>query len=66
MRTARQSTTSGAPRKGTLFCPTCGHASPIDGDWRVEPAEDDPDRVVYRCPDCGATIANRPREVVYA
>jgi predicted RNA-binding Zn-ribbon protein involved in translation (DUF1610 family) len=55
---------SGAPRKAVLYCPDCGHDSPIDGDWRVERDENDPGRVEYRCPDCGAVIAKRPRKLV--
>lgn len=44
--------------KRLLFCPRCGHESPIDGDWVVR--EDDR-RIVYACPECGTTINARPR-----
>ncbi|WP_435076480.1 hypothetical protein [Halococcus sp. AFM35] len=55
---------SGAPRKAVLYCPTCGHDSPVDGDWRVARDGDDPNRVDYRCPVCDSAIANRPRKLV--
>ena len=45
------------PAKRTLFCQSCGHDSPPDGDWRVTA---DSDRVVYDCPVCDATITERP------
>jgi predicted RNA-binding Zn-ribbon protein involved in translation (DUF1610 family) len=53
---------SGAPPKTVLYCPFCGHDSPIDGDWRIE--RDSPEQVVYRCPDCDAVIAKRPHNLV--
>lgn len=43
-------------RKGVLFCPSCGHESPVDGDWVVR------ERVtslVYRCPECENQITER-------
>lgn len=55
---------SGALRKAVLYCPACGHDSPVGGDWRVERDDSDPEQVVYRCPDCGAAITNRPRKLV--
>ncbi|MGQ3410723.1 hypothetical protein ACT4ML_00470 [Natrinema sp. LN54] len=50
----------GAPtrRKATLFCWECDHASPIDGDWQVQPR---PRHVAYVCPSCETTLAKRPR-----
>ena len=45
-------------RKAVLYCPDCGHASPIEGDWRVEL---DDGNVVYRCPECGNAVTIRPR-----
>lgn len=44
------------PRKATLYCPQCAHASPIDGDWHVA---SDAYQVVLSCPDCGTTIDSR-------
>jgi len=47
-----------APRqKSVLFCPDCGHESPIDGDWQVQTGED---RCVYGCPACDAVVTERP------
>ena len=43
-------------RKATLFCPDCGHASPIDGDWTVRTAGG---RRRIRCPDCQRVIDRR-------
>jgi len=54
--TAETSSTARAREKGTLFCQSCWHESPADGDWRVQ-ATPDGDR--YRCPNCGATVADR-------
>ncbi|WP_255149193.1 phage terminase large subunit family protein [Halorarius halobius] len=40
--------------KGTLFCPTCGHESGLDGDWiAVEGG-------TLVCPDCGAVVVAQP------
>lgn len=46
-------------RKAVLFCPTCDHASPVDGDWVVH---DRATTLEYRCPDCDARITERNRE----
>ncbi|WP_436346902.1 hypothetical protein [Natronorubrum sp. FCH18a] len=45
------------PRKSTLFCWGCDHASPIDGDWVRWTRERHEE---YVCPDCETTIAKRP------
>ncbi|AEH37583.1 hypothetical protein [Halopiger xanaduensis] len=45
-------------RKSTLFCRTCDHASPIDGDWR---RRERGETVVYVCPVCETRITERPR-----
>jgi len=42
--------------KASLFCPDCGHESPITGDWLVE--QGDGDRT-YRCPECQSAISTR-------
>lgn len=49
-------------RKALLFCPTCGFESAIvDGDWLVtERTTADEERVVYECPECLGTVADRP------
>jgi len=45
--------------KATLHCPHCAHESRYDDDWLVvETAR----RVRLLCPECGTTIATRPRE----
>ena len=60
----------GTRRKTTLYCPDCEHESAIDGDWRVEhttaDTDDDRDRAVYSCPECGAVIARRPARLALA
>jgi hypothetical protein len=43
-------------RKGVLFCPVCGHASPIDGDWDVTETSE---RVTYHCPACHERVQER-------
>lgn len=46
------------PRKSTLFCPDCDHASTADGDWiRRTHGE----TVAYVCPVCATSITERPR-----
>jgi len=34
-------------RKDVLFCPSCGHESPVEGDWLVTG-----DGQRLRCPEC--------------
>jgi DNA-directed RNA polymerase subunit RPC12/RpoP len=46
-------------RKSVLFCPSCDHASPVDGDWVVRERTTG---LEYRCPDCDARITERERE----
>lgn len=46
-------------RKSVLYCPDCGHESPILGDWVVRELGD---ATMYACPDCGTVIASRPAE----
>ena len=44
--------------KTRLFCPTCDHESPIDGDWIGD------DRTARRrllCPRCGDCVVDQPR-----
>jgi len=46
------------PAKTRLFCPTCGHESPLDGDWIGD------DRTARRrllCTRCGDCVADRPQ-----
>ncbi len=43
-------------RKATLFCPSCDHESPVDGDWRVSERAGG---IEYRCPNCEARITER-------
>ncbi|MFC4247362.1 hypothetical protein ACFOZ7_10180 [Natribaculum luteum] len=44
-------------RKSILFCPDCGHQSPVDGDWLVS---HDSTGLTYRCPSCETAITTRP------
>lgn len=44
-------------RKTTLYCPSCEHAAPIDGEWRTVEAEGD--RLLV-CPRCEAVVDRRP------
>ena len=46
------------PRKSTIFCWECDHASPVDGDW-IRRTRDR--HVEYDCPVCETTLAKRPR-----
>lgn len=46
-------------RKNTLFCPSCGHASPTDGDWRTRATASGVD---YTCPVCDAEVTTRPAD----
>ena len=46
-----------APAKTTLFCPTCGHESPLDGDWI---GDDRSARHRLLCPRCGDCVVDRP------
>ena len=45
------------PSKSTLFCPRCGHESPVDGDWVLTLR---PETVEIHCPDCRTVLATRP------
>jgi len=45
--------------KSVLFCPDCGHESLVGGDWTA--TDDYVTRTRHvRCPECAATIADRP------
>lgn len=43
-------------QKDMLFCPACGHESPISGDWVTEQHADG--RTI-RCPACRTVVSNR-------
>jgi predicted RNA-binding Zn-ribbon protein involved in translation (DUF1610 family) len=47
---------SDVPAKTTLYCPVCGHESPVSGDWLVRERGG---RTVYVCPTCGDAIVTR-------
>lgn len=49
--------------KSILFCPTCGHESPISGDWTVRTADS---HRILECPACETTITSRLREAAPA
>lgn len=58
----RPASTARTPRpKNALFCPSCAHESPTDGDWQRQTRGDE---VVYRCPSCGHEVTARPTEGV--
>ena len=44
-------------QKTTLFCPRCGHESPVDGDWVLTLR---PETVEIHCPDCRTLLTTRP------
>jgi hypothetical protein len=43
--------------KTGLFCPTCDHESPLDGDWI---ADDSVRRERLLCPRCGDVVVDQP------
>jgi predicted RNA-binding Zn-ribbon protein involved in translation (DUF1610 family) len=58
-RTAHSNAAVAAPqgrRKTVLFCPACGHESPLTGDWTVD---FDGTTDTYRCPDCQTVVSSR-------
>lgn len=56
-RSAPVTDVDGPPdRKGVLFCQTCDHVSPADGDWVVHERASS---LEYRCPDCDARVTER-------
>ena len=56
--TRRSSSATRAPgRKSVLFCPSCGHESPVDGDWQVQARGE---TLAYTCPTCTEDITERP------
>ncbi|MDS0261290.1 hydrogenase maturation nickel metallochaperone HypA [Haloarcula sp. S1CR25-12] len=46
------------PAKARLFCPTCDHESPLDGDWI---GDDTTPRRRLLCPRCGDCVVDQPR-----
>ena len=46
----------GTRSKTSLFCPDCGHESPVTGDWTIEATEPN---FALRCPDCDALVQQR-------
>lgn len=58
-RTSRERT---ACRKAVLFCQSCGHESPIDGDWRIARVDrrTRSEKAIYTCPECARTVTVRP------
>lgn len=49
--------TEAPPSKATLHCPTCGHQSRYDGDWRLLETVS---HTQYRCPECHTAVVSRP------
>jgi len=59
---AYASTTTPPPdgrQKALLFCPSCGHESPVTGDWEIERTGDGR---VCSCPWCHTVISSRPSD----
>jgi predicted RNA-binding Zn-ribbon protein involved in translation (DUF1610 family) len=57
---SRSSSAASTPRpKNVLFCPSCGHESPTDGDWQRQTRGNE---TVYRCPPCGDELTVRPTD----
>lgn len=49
-------------QKGVLFCPTCGHEAPLDGDWTVtERNAGDERRTALECPACRHVLVTQPQ-----
>ena len=46
----------GRRQKAVLFCPVCGHESPVDGSWIVSSYES---QQKFRCPECEQVVAVR-------
>jgi len=44
--------------KSVLFCPACGHESPVAGDWDVHRRSG---RDALTCPECHATVTTGDR-----
>jgi transcription elongation factor Elf1 len=44
--------------KLSLFCPTCDHASPLDGDWTIDKTDT---RYRVQCPVCDSFVVDRKR-----
>lgn len=42
--------------KSILFCPECGHESPVSGDWH---AESDDHAETLRCPVCQTVVSEQ-------
>ena len=56
------STTAGGSRpKSVLTCPTCGHESPPEGDWRERRRDTaGGPKLALVCPQCDTDITYRP------
>lgn len=54
--TADPPRSEGRRRKSVLYCPVCGHESPVDGDWTVQTTECQQE---YQCPECDHAVALR-------
>lgn len=46
-------------RKGVLFCPVCGHDSPLDADWDVTESPQH-GRTDIACSTCGHVVVTQP------
>ena len=45
-------------RKAVLFCPTCDHENPVDGDWEVH-EDHEAGTCQLACPVCGTPVVTR-------
>lgn len=58
--TPSRSPSDDVPRKATLHCMVCGHASPPAGDWREALVPTDAgERLSLSCPECGTMVTRR-------
>lgn len=48
--------TGASASKGMLFCVSCPHRAPFDGDWTVVRTDDS---AHYLCPNCGTEVLTR-------
>ncbi|QLD87739.1 hypothetical protein HWV07_01290 [Natronomonas salina] len=62
MTPARGPSARSPGRKSVLFCPTCDHEAPLDGDWsHRDRTDDDGSRTDVTCPECGDLVVSQPR-----
>ncbi|WP_089822456.1 hypothetical protein [Halogranum amylolyticum] len=61
MSSTNERTPTDRPPKTVLICPSCGHESPLSGDWKLETREDEfGTSTAYVCPRCASVVTRRP------